>query len=92
MPEALALLALVAGVQERPATNKAVIMPARNKKDRSICAHDVPHKLTVPRPRYPLHGLIFIKYDDRIVREMAWPLAALGHPTISPSVVGGRAV
>ena len=43
MPEALALLALVAGVQDRPATNKAAIMPGRNKKDRSICAHEVPH-------------------------------------------------
>ena len=37
-------------------------------------------------------ALLDIKYDDRIVREMAWPLAALGHPTISPSVFGGRAV
>ena len=42
MTEALALLALVAGVQERPAANKAVIMLGRNKKDRSICAHEVP--------------------------------------------------
>ena len=44
MPEALALLALVAGVQERPATNKAAIMPGRNRKDRRIGAHEVPHK------------------------------------------------
>ena len=49
-------------------------------------------RLKVPRPRYPLHGLIDIKYDGRIVREMVWPLAALGHPTNSPSVVGGLAV
>jgi len=51
MPEALALLALVAGVQERPATKKVVNVFARNKKDLSICAHEVPHKPSIVPPQ-----------------------------------------
>ena len=31
-------------------------------------------------------------YDDRVVREMTWPLVALGHPTNSRRVVGGLVV
>ena len=48
MPEARALLALVAGVQERPAAKKVVTVFARNKTNLSICAHEVPHNHILP--------------------------------------------